>query len=164
MCDETTFFLRNDTFDKLPEWVYAQDNNKNIAIYVNSTGGDVLAAIEAVNLIKEHMGNVTTIINGCAESAALLIAISGDVGLRRCFRNSWGMAHAFSTVIEGDYYDLKDAQKHHDILHSTILDIYSRTTNLPRAITERTLFNRQNKWLTPDEMLKLNMIDEIIHD
>lgn len=156
------FFLRNDNYTKLPEWINSQADDQDITIYINSTGGDVLAAIEAVNLMKKHTGDVTTIINGCAESAALLIAISGDDGNRKCFRNSWGMTHAFSTAVEGSYYELKDVQKHHDILHNIILDIYSEATDLPKAQIETALFNRQARWLTPQEMMQLNMIDDII--
>lgn len=158
--ENKTFFLHNNTLEKLPDWLHDNKTTPDITININCTGGDVLYAIESINLMKAHKGQITTTITGCAESSALLIAMSGHK--RYAYSNAWGMTHPFSTNIEGTYYDHLDAQKHNKILHATLINIIQEKTHLPPKIISKQLLGRKNTWLTPLELLKLNIIDAVI--
>lgn len=154
------FFLRSENLHSLPEFLVANNHKQEIIIYINCTGGDVLPALESVNLIQANPNKVTTVINGCAESSGLLVAISGHD--RHIFENSWGMAHSFSTSIEGSYHDIKDVMKHNEMLHKAMFDIYKHHTNATEDVINTHLIGRETTWLTEKEMLNLGMVDKII--
>lgn len=55
---------------------------RNVTVYLNSPGGDVLAGAELYTALREHhengMGDVTVIITGIAASAASVVAMGGS--------------------------------------------------------------------------------------
>ncbi len=55
--------------------------NGNITVWINSPGGDVFAAAQIYNMLRDYKGNVTIKIDGLAASAASVIAMAGRHGL-----------------------------------------------------------------------------------
>ena len=49
----------------------------NITVWINSPGGDCVAAAQIYNMLMEYPGNVTVKIDGIAASAASVIAMAG---------------------------------------------------------------------------------------
>ena len=52
----------------------------NITVWINSPGGDVFAAAQIYNMLRDYKGSVTVKIDGIAASAASVIAIPGAMG------------------------------------------------------------------------------------
>ena len=52
--------------------------NGNITVWINSPGGDVFAAAQIYNMLRDYKGSVTVKIDGIAASAASVIAMAGD--------------------------------------------------------------------------------------
>ena len=50
----------------------------DIAVWLNSPGGDVFAASQIYTMLREYPGKVTVKIDGIAASAASVIAMAGD--------------------------------------------------------------------------------------
>jgi ATP-dependent Clp protease protease subunit len=50
----------------------------DIAVYINSPGGDVFAASEIYSALKKYPGKVTVEIDALAASAASIVAMAGD--------------------------------------------------------------------------------------
>lgn len=50
----------------------------DVTVWLNSEGGDVFAAVEIYNMLKEYRGRVTIKISALAASAASVIAMAGD--------------------------------------------------------------------------------------
>ena len=50
----------------------------DITIWINSPGGDCVAAAQIYNMLTEYKGNVTVKIDGLAASAASVIAMAGS--------------------------------------------------------------------------------------
>jgi len=50
----------------------------DITVWINSPGGDCVAAAQIYNMLMDYKGNVTVKIDGIAASAASVIARSGD--------------------------------------------------------------------------------------
>ena len=50
----------------------------DITVWINSPGGDCVAAAQIYNMLTEYKGNVTVNIDGLAASAASVIAMAGD--------------------------------------------------------------------------------------
>lgn len=162
------FFLQGDVgHSGLPQWLaerlgYFGDSVQDVqlTVWINSPGGDLLAALEAINLIKSSPIPIVTVINGHAESAALLIALAGT--RRLAFDTSWGMAHHFSTAAEGNYHDLTDMVRSNELLSASMKDIYTNYTLVPEDIIDSKMMGRGTTWLSAVEMLEYGMIDEII--
>jgi len=162
------FFLQGEVAHTgLPQWLAEHSGLygdvpevTKLVIWINSSGGDVLAAVEAINLIKASDIPVVTIINGAAESAALLIAVAGH--RRLAFKNSWGMAHHFSTSAEGSYHDLADMVKHNEILHEAMAEILTQGSKLSRKEVEKKFLNRGSQWYSAEDMLELKLIDKLV--
>ena len=49
----------------------------NITVWINSPGGDCVAAAQIYNMLMDYPGNVTIKIDGIAASAASVIAMAG---------------------------------------------------------------------------------------
>ena len=164
------YFLQGEVdHNGLPQWLaehtglYGDDPDVGkLVIWINSGGGDVLAAIEAINLMKSSDIPVVTVINGAAESAALLIAASGH--LRLAYYNSWGMAHHFSTSAEGSYHDIADMVKHNELLHDAMVGILESGSGLMEDEVEDMLLSRGSRWYGAKQLQELGLIDEVIED
>lgn len=50
----------------------------DITVWINSPGGDVFAATQIYNMLRDYAGHVTVKIDGLAASAASVIAVAGD--------------------------------------------------------------------------------------
>ena len=52
--------------------------DKDITVWINSPGGDVIAGSQIYTMLKEHKGKVSVKIDGLAASSASFIAMAGD--------------------------------------------------------------------------------------
>ena len=55
--------------------------NGDITVWINSPGGDCVAAAQIYNMLSNYAGKVTVKIDGIAASAASVIAMAGDAVL-----------------------------------------------------------------------------------
>ena len=72
----------------------------DITVFINSPGGDCVAAAQIYNMLMEYKGNVTVKIDGIAASAASVIAMAGTKVLMSPV--SLMMIHNPLTVAIGD--------------------------------------------------------------
>lgn len=77
----------------------------DIEVRINSPGGDAFEGLGIHNVLKEHGGKVTVVIDGVAASAASLIAMAGDTV--RIPSNAMMMLHEPFTFAFGTQDDLK---------------------------------------------------------
>ena len=50
----------------------------DVTVWINSPGGDCIAAAQIYTMLKEYPGKVTVKIDGMAASAASVVAMAGD--------------------------------------------------------------------------------------
>ena len=50
----------------------------DITVWINSPGGDCIAAAQIYNMLSDYKGHITVKIDGIAASAASVIAMAGD--------------------------------------------------------------------------------------
>ena len=125
----------------------------NDVVRINSSGGDIFAAISIYNILQEH--HVTTEVVGLAASAASLIAQAGTK--RRIAANALMMLHNPALYLEG-CYNRKELERHGAMLtaaESSIIRCYNRTT--PEVV--RRLLDEE-KWLTAQEAVEAGLADE----
>lgn len=140
--------------------LYGSAEAARIVLHINSPGGDLLTALQAVNLIRSSPVPVLTIVNGSAESAALLVLMAGHK--RAAFKNSFGMAHHLSTAMEGNYHSLRSSITQLELLHQTMVDMWTEFTKLDVDIINTKMLSMHDTFLSSHELLKYNIVDEIL--
>lgn len=127
-------------------------------LHINSYGGSVFAGLSSVDYILNCKVPVTTIIDGCAASAATLMSV---VGKRRLMhKHAYMLIHQLSSGMWGKYEDLKDDMENCDNFMKTIKDIYEEHTNIPKKELDKIL--KHDLWWDAETCLKYGLIDEII--
>lgn len=140
--------------------LYGSNEAARIVLHINSPGGDVLTAIQVINMMKSSPVPIYTIANGSAESAALLILMAGHK--RAALKNSFGMAHHVATEIGGNYHSLKDSVAQLEILNNLMLELWQEHSTLEEHMIRTFMLGRGETYLTSDMLLAHGMIDEII--
>ncbi|MDR0899201.1 MAG: ATP-dependent Clp protease proteolytic subunit [Lactobacillaceae bacterium] len=140
----------------------AQDNTKDINMYVNSPGGSVtagLAIVDTMNLIKSP---VSTIVMGLAASMGTVIASSGTKGKRYMLPNAEYLIHqpmggAPSGTQQTDIQIIADSiKKTRNTLTQILADNSGQDFDKVMADTER------DNWMDAKETLKYGFIDKIL--
>ena len=132
-------------------------NPPNLFLHINSFGGSVFAGFSTVDYILNSKVPVTTVIDGCAASAATMMSVVGDH--RVMHRHSFMLIHQLSSGMWGKYEDLKDDIKNCDLLMETIKNIYEERTKIPKKQLKEIL--KHDLWWDAKTCLKYGLIDEI---
>lgn len=140
----------------------AQDNTKDINMYINSPGGSVtagLAIVDTMNLIKSP---VSTIVMGLAASMGTVIASSGTKGKRYMLPNAEYLIHqpmggAPSGTQQTDIQIIADSiKKTRDTLTKILADNSDQDFDKVMKDTER------DNWMDAKETLKYGFIDKVL--
>lgn len=101
-----------------------------VTIWINSPGGDVFAAAQIYNMIRDYPGKVTAKIDGIAASAASVIAMAADEVLMSPV--STMMIHNPWTFAYGDAKDFEKVQAQLNEVKETIINAYQLKTGMDR--------------------------------
>ena len=130
----------------------------NLYLHINSYGGSVFAGLSSVDYIINSKVPVTTIIDGCAASAATLMSV---VGHRRLMhRHSYMLIHQLSSGMWGKYEELKDDMENSENLMKRIKEIYDQKTKVPKTKMDEIL--KHDLWWDAKTCLKYGLVDEIL--
>jgi ATP-dependent Clp endopeptidase proteolytic subunit ClpP len=130
----------------------------NLYLHINSYGGSVFAGLSSVDYIINSKVPVTTIIDGCAASAATLMSIVAPKRLMH--KHAYMLIHQLSSGMWGKYEELKDDMENSENLMNVIKDIYNKHTNIPKKELDKIL--KHDLWWDAETCLKYGLIDEII--
>ena len=103
----------------------------DITVWINSPGGDCVAAAQIYNMLMDYKGNVTVKIDGIAASAASVIAMAGTKVLMSPV--SMMMIHNPMTVAFGDSGEMQKAIEMLGSVKDSIINAYEIKTGLSRA-------------------------------
>lgn len=103
----------------------------DIIVWINSPGGDCVAAAQIYNMLMDYKGNVTVKIDGIAASAASVIAMAGTKVLVSPV--SMLMIHNPATVAFGDSSEMQKAISMLDEVKESIINAYEIKTGMSRA-------------------------------
>ena len=102
-----------------------------ITVWINSPGGDCVAAAQIYNMLIDYPHDVTVKIDGIAASAASVIAMAGTKVLMSPV--SMMMIHNPMTVAMGDTQEMQKAIEMLSSVKDSILNAYEIKTSLSRA-------------------------------
>ena len=80
--------------------------NKDLDIFINSSGGNVFAGLAIYHMLKRHEGKKTVYVDGIAASIASIIAMAGDE--IHIPKNAYLMIHRSWICTVGNKNDLLD--------------------------------------------------------
>ena len=103
----------------------------DITIWLNSVGGDFIAASQIYTMLMDYKGCVTVKIDGIAASAASVIAMAGTDVLMS--PTSTLMIHDPSTIAIGDSAEMRKAMDMLSEIKEAIINAYQIKTGLSRG-------------------------------
>jgi len=135
-----------------------QMNPGRIYLHINSFGGSVFAGLSSADYILNSKVPVTTVIDGCAASAATIMSVCGHH--RMMHRHAFMLIHQISSGMWGKFEDMKDDMKNSELLMNTIIKIYEERTRIPRNELKDIL--KRDLWWDANTCLEYGLVDEII--
>ena len=129
-----------------------------VTIWINSPGGDCVAAAQIYNMLMDYPGDVTVKVDGIAASAASVIAMAGTRVLMSPV--STMMIHNPLTVAMGDSEEMRRAIQMLDEVKESIINAYEIKTGLSR--TRLSHLMDAETWMHANKALELGVSDEIM--
>jgi len=135
-------------------------SNGPLTVWINSPGGNVIAASEIYTMLMDYKGSVNVKIDGIAASAASVIAMAGEhVGMSP---TSIMMIHNPMTVATGDAKEMKHAIDVLNEVKESIINAYEIKTGLSRdKIAD--LMDKET-WMNAKKAAELGFADEVMYE
>jgi ATP-dependent Clp protease protease subunit len=132
----------------------------DIVIWLNSPGGDCIAASQIYAMLMDYRGNITVKIDGIAASAASVIAMAGTEVLMA--PTALMMVHNPLTVAIGDSEEMQKAIAMLAEVKESIINAYEIKTGQSRAKLSQLM--DAETWLNANKAIELGFADGILDD
>ena len=147
--------------DDITPSIFAAELNAGsgpVTIWLNSPGGDVVAAAQIYNMLIDYPGTVTVNIDGIAASAASVIAMAATkVAMSPV---SMLMIHNPATMAVGDKDELARAMSMLDSVKESILNAYQEKTGMSRAKLSKLM--DAETWMDARAAIDMGFADELL--
>lgn len=153
---EESWFDDDITPQLFKDELFAGDGD--ITVWINSPGGDCVAAAQIYNMLMDYKGNVTIKIDGIAASAASVIAMAGTKVLMSPV--SMLMIHNPITVAMGDAGEMEKAIEMLGSVKDSIINAYEIKTGLSRAKISHLM--DAETWMDANKAVELGFADDIL--
>lgn len=130
----------------------------DITVWINSPGGDCVAAAQIYNMLMDYKGNVTVKIDGIAASAASVIAMAGTNVLMSPV--SMMMIHNPATIAFGDTAEMQKAINMLAEVKESIMNAYEIKTGMSR--TKISHLMDAETWMDAHKAVELGFADGIL--
>ena len=130
----------------------------DVVLYVNSPGGDCVAASQIYTMLMEYKGRVTVKIDGIAASAASVIAMAGTEVFMA--PTSLMFVHNPLTVAIGDSEEMQKAIAMLDEVKESIISAYELKTGMSRLKISNLM--DAETWMNAKKAIELGFADGIL--
>ena len=128
-----------------------------IYLHINSFGGCIFSAFNAIDYIQASTVPVYTIIEGSTASAGTLISICGK---RRYMRpNAHMLIHQLSSECWGKMAEIDDQYNNLKELMIKIKSLYTNNTSIPTKELKKLL--KKDLWLNSNKCIEYNLVDKL---
>lgn len=131
-----------------------------VTVWLNSPGGDCIAASQIYTMLMDYKGDVTIKIDGIAASAASVIAMAGTSVLMA--PTALMMIHDPMTSAYGNHSVMEKAIEMLDEVKESILNAYEIRTGLSRAKLSHLMDSET--WMNANKAIELGFADAILTD
>ena len=132
----------------------------SITVWINSPGGDCVAAAQIYNMLMDYKGDVTVKIDGVAASAASVVAMAGTKVL--IAPTALMMIHNPATMAFGDHADMEKAIDMLSEVKESIINAYELKTGLSRVQLSHMMDD--TTWMNAKRAVELGFADGILTD
>src|SRR5574344_1471112 len=129
----------------------------DITVWINSPGGDCVAAAQIYNMLADYKGDVTVKIDGIAASAASVIAMAGNTVLISPV--SMMMIHNPAIIAFGDHTEMEKAIEMLEGVKDSIINAYTLKTGMSRAKLSRLM--DAETWMDVTKAVEFGFADDI---
>lgn len=130
----------------------------DVVIWLNSPGGDCIAASQIYSMLMDYKGKVTVKIDGIAASAASVIAMAGTNVLMA--PTALMMIHNPATFAFGDHEDMQRAIEMLEEVKESIINAYEIKTGLSRAKLAHLM--DATTWMNAKKAMELGFADGML--
>lgn len=131
-----------------------------ITVWINSPGGDCIAASQIYTMLMDYKGDVTVKIDGVAASAASVVAMAGTKVL--IAPTALMMIHNPATMAFGDHADMEKAIDMLSEVKESIINAYELKTGLSRVQLSHMMDD--TTWMNAGKAVELGFADGILAD
>jgi ATP-dependent Clp protease, protease subunit len=167
LLNERIIFLGTPIDDQIANLIVAQlihleseDPDADIAMYVNSPGGEAYAGLAIYDAMQHIRCDVRTIVYGMAMSMGAVLLAGGASGKRMALPSAKIMIHQGSAGFRGQVTDIEIQAKEHRSVQRRLEEVLAHHTGQPiERIHEDTL---RDNYLTAADALAYGLIDEVL--
>ncbi|RAV65270.1 ATP-dependent Clp endopeptidase proteolytic subunit ClpP [Aerococcus urinae] len=138
----------------------AQDNEKDIYIYINSPGGSVTAGMAIYDTMQFVNADVVTIVTGLAASMGSILLIGGTKGKRYALPHSEVLIHQPLGGVQGQATEIEISARHILQTKQTLKEIIAERSGQDIDKVEKDM--DRDYWMTAKEAKDYGIIDEIM--
>ena len=155
---EESWFDDDITPEMFKEELFAESGP--ITVWINSPGGDCIAASRIYSMLMDYKDDVTVKIDGIAASAASVIAMAGTRVLMA--PTSLMMIHNPATVAFGDEAEMAKAIEMLSEVKESIINAYEIKTGITRAKISHLMDSET--WMNAKKAIELGFADGMLTD
>ena len=152
-----------DLYSKLMEEriiMVKEDPDRDITMYIDSPGGEVITGLGIIDTMNYISCDVQTVCFGMAASMGSFILMQGAEGKRFCLPHANIMVHQLSSGTQGKFSDMERSFEHSKRLNKQLREMYAERCGGTVEEWEKRM--DRDTWLTPEEAIEINLIDQII--
>ncbi|MDD4000239.1 MAG: ATP-dependent Clp endopeptidase proteolytic subunit ClpP [Bacilli bacterium] len=138
----------------------AEDNDKDIFIYINSPGGSMSAGMSIYDTMNLVNPDVSTICTGMAASMAAFLLASGTKGKRYALPNSEVMIHQPLGGVRGQSTEIQIVAEHIKRLRKRMNTILAQKTG--KSIEQIDKDTERDNYMFAEDALEYGIIDDIM--
>ena len=135
-----------------------ENGEGDITVWINSPGGDCIAAAQIYNMLLSYKGTVTVQIDGIAASAASVIAMAGTKIMMSPV--SMLMIHNPMTMVAGDRTEMEKAIAMLSEIKESIINAYEIKTKMTRESIAKLM--DAETWMDATKAVELGFADDIL--
>lgn len=135
---------------------------REIEIYINSMGGDVVEGTAIYNQLKRHPAKKTVYVDGFAASIASVIVMAGDEVIMPA--NTLMMVHNMTWGVYGNPAELRKAADDLDVINGTGREAYLLKAGDKLTRERLTEMMDAETWLPARECVELGLADRLAEE
>ena len=135
-------------------------DNRDISLYINSPGGDVLAGLSLIDTMNFIESDVSTTCLGMAASMGAVLLSCGTKGKRFVLPHSRVMIHQVSSGMQGVLKDMEIELEQTRRCKKDLYEILAKNTNKPFEQIEHDC--DRNYWLLGQEAVDYGLADSVL--
>ena len=139
-----------------------EDPDKDIEVYINSPGGDVMAGLAIYDTMKLVKPDIQTFCVGMAASMGAVLLSAGTKGKRYSLPNARIMIHQGSAGFSGTPSDIEIQARLVLSFREKLTEILAE--NCGREFSQVAKDIDRDYWMTPTEGVEYGIIDEVVQN